>query len=74
MAKSVVCDTRNGLGFPGNEVHNLNETVDVGCVAKVPRLVGLIISNVWGRGCAWLSSRKGDHIFTLEKHLAVFEE
>lgn len=48
MAKSVVCDTRNGLGFPGNEVHNLNETVDVGCVAKGPRVVGLIISTVWG--------------------------
>lgn len=73
MAKSVVCDTRNGLGFPGNEVHHLNETVDAGCVAKVPGVVGLIISTVWGGG-TWLSSRKGDHIFTLEKHLVVFEE
>lgn len=48
MAKSVVCDTSNGLGFPGNEVHHLNETVDAGCVAKVPGVVGLIISAVWG--------------------------
>lgn len=55
-------------------MHNLNETLDVGCAAKVPRLVGLIISTVWGRGCAWFSSRKGDHIFTLEMQLAVFEE
>lgn len=55
-------------------MHNLNETLDVGCAAKVPRLVGLIISTVWGWGCAWFSSRKGDHIFTLEMQLAVFEE
>lgn len=49
-----------------------NETVDVGYVARAQWWSVLIISTV-GVG-TWLSSRRGDHIFTLEKHLAVFEE
>lgn len=78
----LLCDTKSDLRFRGNKVHPLNETVDVGRVARAQGWWGLIISTAWGWGpiistvwgVTWLSSRSSDHIFTIEKHLVVFGE